>query len=172
MGWVPTEDEAVELLKKEKAPAPVIAHCKAVTGLVKELIAGVKVDEEVMIAGALLHDIGRSRTRGPDHGVVGGEILRSDGVDERVALITERHVGAGIPKTEAVKLGFPPKDYLPVTLEEKVVCYADKLLSGSRVTTEAEALYDFRKKLGDGHPAILRMKKLFQEVRLIVGGER
>ncbi len=168
MGWIPSEEEALELLKKEKTPEQVINHSKAVTELVKRTLKGMDVDKEVIVAGSILHDIGRSKTHEVNHGIMGGNILRKHGVDERVARIAETHVGAGIPKDEAVKLGFPAQDFIPTTLEEKIVCYADKLLMGTSIATEAEVLYDFRKKLGETHPAIKRMKKLFQEMRKIL----
>lgn len=172
MGWVPSHSEALELLRKHKTPERVIAHAQAVAGLVKRLMTGLKIDERVVIAGALLHDIGRSKTQGPGHGVESAKILRGHGVDEKVARIAETHVGAGIPEREAVELGFPAKDYLPSTLEEMLVCYADKLMAGDRVMTEAEALDEFKEKLGPSHPGVGRMKALFKRMSGILGGKK
>ena len=169
MGLIPTEKEAFELLKKENTSESVIAHCKAVTELVKELINGLSLKNEIAVAGAVLHDIGRSKSQGVRHGFLGAEILRKHGVDEQVVKIVERHVGAGIPREEAVKLGMPDRDLVPKTVEEKIVCYADKLLLGTYVATEAESIYEFKKKLGNGHPAVRRMEKLFQDVKRIIG---
>ncbi|GEM_PF-6199151 len=49
-----------------------------------------------------------------------------------IVLITERHFAAGISREEAIRLGLPPKDYLPVSLEEKIVCHADNFTHGDR----------------------------------------
>ena len=47
---------------------------------------------------------------------------------EAVIAIIKRHVGGGITDAEAKKLGWPKDNYTPVTLEEKIVSYADKLV--------------------------------------------
>jgi hypothetical protein len=36
-------------------------------------------------------------------------------------LSVERHIGAGIPATEAERLGLPKRGYLPQIFEEKIV---------------------------------------------------
>ena len=87
---------------------------------------------ELVEAGALLHDIGRSQTHGIRHGVEGATIARQLGLPERIVLIIERHVGAGIPREEAVQVELPEKDYLPVSLEEKIVCHADNLIDNGK----------------------------------------
>jgi len=76
----------------------------------------------------------------------------------------ERHVGAGITQEEAVKLGLPPRDYVPQTLEEKIVCYADKLISCNKKVSIEETLRQFTSDLGEGHPAIERLKALHEEI--------
>ena len=80
-----------------------------------------------MSIGALLHDIGRALSHDITHGFKGANILRKEGLPENVALIVERHVLGGFTSSEALHLGLPPKDFLPTTLEEKIVCVADKL---------------------------------------------
>lgn len=121
-------EEALDLLRKYGASDGVIEHVKAVRRYALELAAKKECDRELVEIGALLHDIGRSRTHGIDHAVVGARILRDEGVDERVVKIVERHVGAGISREEAGTLGLPPADYLPRTIEEKIVCQADNLI--------------------------------------------
>ena len=63
--------------------------------------------------GALLHDIGRVKTHGIEHAVIGARILKDLGYSKEIVNIVERHIGAGIPIKEAKSLGLPPKDYLP-----------------------------------------------------------
>lgn len=117
-------EKALSILKN-LCSENVVEHCLAVSEYAYELALAIKnkgyeVDVELVRLGGLLHDIGRSRTHGIEHGVVGAEILRELGFDEKLALIAERHIGAGITKEEAIELGLPPKDYLPITLEEKL----------------------------------------------------
>ena len=80
-----------------------------------------QADLDLIRKGALLHDIGRSKTHGITHAIVGAEIARSYGYSQDVLNIIERHIGAGITESEAVKLGLPAKSYVPQTLEEKIV---------------------------------------------------
>lgn len=96
-----------------------------------------EVDFNLIISGAILHDIGtfkflenESKEGYIKHGVIGGEILRREGL-EKEALIAERHTGSGLTKEEIEKNGWdlPHQDFLPVSLEEKIICYADKFSS-------------------------------------------
>ena len=83
----------------------------------------------------------------------------------RYARVCESHIGGGITKDEAAELGLPAKDYLPRTLEEKVICVADKLIHGTKKAGIGETLEKFRKRLGAGHPSVERIAKLHEEVR-------
>jgi uncharacterized protein (TIGR00295 family) len=124
-------EEALALLKKYGASDSVIEHVKAVRDYAMEMAEKLDCDPALVEAGALLHDIGRSRTHGIEHAVVGAKILRDEGVDEKIVRIVETHVGAGIAREDAAFLGLPPGDYVPHTIEEKIVCQADNLV-GSR----------------------------------------
>jgi uncharacterized protein len=87
------------------------------------------IDLNVIELGAILHDVGRSRTRKVvEHGVKSGEIIREQGFPEPVARIGETHVGVGIADAEASALGLPERNLIPETVEERIVCYADNLL--------------------------------------------
>ena len=99
------------------------------------------VNMEIVKIGALLHDIGRAITDDPfEHFLASAEILKKEGFPEKIVLIAERHFGAGLTKDEAKKLGLPEKDYLPVSLEEKIVCHADNLANGDKERTFEEYL--------------------------------
>ena len=118
--------DPIKDLKRVGCPEHVIEHCKAVCRLAEEMAERCEedVDLDLVRTGALLHDIGRARTHGIDHAVVGANIASELGYPEEVVRIIERHIGAGIPKEEAEKLGLPPKDYVPEALEEKVEAHA------------------------------------------------
>ncbi|OQY11761.1 MAG: hypothetical protein B6I31_04335 [Desulfobacteraceae bacterium 4572_19] len=94
-----------------------------------------------MYEAAILHDIGIFRTNAPGldcngnlpyicHGYIGRDIMEQLGYPKH-ALICERHVGTGIT-TEDIKknkLPLPVRNMMPETLEEKIICYADKFYS-------------------------------------------
>ncbi len=90
---------------------------------------------------AMLHDIGILHTDAPKigcygykdylcHGYLGGEMLEREGLAHH-ALVCERHVGVGISAEDvrANNLPLPQRDMIPLTLEEKIVCLADKFYS-------------------------------------------
>ncbi|MBR5332874.1 MAG: HDIG domain-containing protein [Muribaculaceae bacterium] len=98
---------------------------------------------------AMLHDIGIFLTNALDidchgtehyirHGILGAELLRKEGVDEAIARVAERHTGAGltIDDIDRQQLPLPRKDYLPETMLEKLICYADKFFSKSGTMQE------------------------------------
>lgn len=97
---------------------------------------------------ALLHDIGIFQTDAPEifcmgshpyicHGYLGADLLRTEGFP-RHALVCERHTGAGLSLYDIAERGLPVphRDMLPVSMEEKVVCFADKFFSKSRPDKE------------------------------------
>jgi uncharacterized protein (TIGR00295 family) len=169
MSIIPTEKHCLLLLKKNGASQKLIDRAKGVTALVKKLASRINVKREILIAGAMLHGIGKTRTLGMKRGFISGRILRDEGVDEAVVRIVECHVGVGIRKKEAVKLGLPPRDFVPKTIEEKLVCYADKLVVGTYVATPDEAKIEFASKLPPTHPWLKRWDKFMAEMKQILG---
>lgn len=128
MNSIPTPEECIELLKKSGCSEEVIRHCQTVRDVAVRIAEKANADVKLVEASALLHDIGRSKTHGIRHAVEGGEIVRKLGLPGEIINIIERHIGAGLPAEEAKKLGLPAKDFLPITLEEKIVCHADNLV--------------------------------------------
>ncbi len=118
-------------------------HHSIVIGDVALLIAsevekqmGVKVDYEVVEAGALLHDLGISQIITddmPEHAYIGGQIARAAGFSEEVARCIELHDCAGLVKEYVLALNLPrtvdKDDMIPETWEEKIVAYADMIIS-------------------------------------------
>ena len=159
---------ALRALSSAGCSGQVIQHCLTVERGALEIAQKIKanhhtIDLNLVSVGALLHDIGRAKTHGIRHGVIGGQTLREIGLGE-FARFAENHLGAGIPAGEAKALGLPARDFVPRTLEEKVVTYADKLTTGSHTTSYAGALEWFKSELGPEHPAIERFKKLHLEI--------
>ncbi|MFQ6073815.1 MAG: HDIG domain-containing metalloprotein [Candidatus Bathyarchaeia archaeon] len=170
---LPTRKEAIGFLVKAGCSPGVVRHAKSVAALAVEIAKacqkkGLKVNLRLVEIGALLHDIGRSKTHSVNHVLAGVEIAKSLGLPDGVVSIVERHAGSGIPKDEAQKLGWPVKDYVPLTLEEKIVTYADKLIEGLKRISVRQVLEKFSR---DGLPqsSIVRMKRLHKEFSPILG---
>ena len=101
------------------------------------------LDKAFLEEAAMLHDIGIFQCHAPGiccngeepyllHGLIGGRLLRSEGYD-RHARICERHTGTGITASDLLPADLVAGGFfVPETLEEQVVCYADKFFSKSR----------------------------------------
>jgi len=157
----------VDVLIKAGCTADVVAHCGKVSITAVSLAERMKhpVDRELIRLGGMFHDIGRSRTHDIGHALAGVEIAKRLGFSDALVLIIERHIGAGITAAEAVRLGLPGKSYLPVTPEEKIVSYADNLVSGVRTMLFDEALDRFKRILGPGHEGVELFMKQHQEIQ-------
>ena len=171
---LPNREQAIELLRKNNCPPQVIKHCVAVADLAVETAdklaeKGQKINVELVEAGALLHDLGRSKNHAVDHAVVGAQIAQSLGLPEPLIKIIKRHVGAGITEKEAQLLGWPKDNYIPQTLEEKVVSYADKLIDkGKKVPIETEIIRLQKENKCD---AAERVRRLHTEITSLLGNK-
>ena len=128
-----------------------INHSQSVARKALQIVSShpeLHLDAQFVEEAAMLHDLGIFRTDAPGiqcfgsepyicHGRLGAEILRKEGY-ERHARVCERHTGAGITCEEIIKQGLPlpHQDFLPETLEEKVICYADKFFSKTHLDQE------------------------------------
>lgn len=155
----------IELLKKENTPENVIEHCIAVCRKAMKIASNFdNADLDLIRKGALLHDIGRSRTHDLTHAIAGVEIARSYGYGEDVLNIIERHIGAGITAKEAEELGLPVKSYVPQTLEEKIVAHADNLVSGDKEVDIDYVIAKWNRKMDDPEDNIKRLIELDKEL--------
>jgi uncharacterized protein len=170
---LPSRERALQLLFENGCSIQVMDHCRAVAELALETAErlkrkGLDVDMGLVEVGALLHDIGRSRTHSVHHVIEGIAIARQAGLPDSVVAIIQRHVGGGISADEAKALGWPNDDsYVPVNLEEKIVSYADKLIeNGKRVPVDRviEQLYRESKP-----EAAERVRKLHEEITALLG---
>ena len=155
----------IELLEKENTPENVIEHCKAVYKKALKIASNFdEADLDLIKKGALLHDIGRSKTHGITHAIEGVKIAEKYGYNQDVLNIIERHIGAGITEEEALKLGLPKKSYLPQSLEEKIVAHADNLVSGSKEVNIDFVIEKWIRKIDDSEDNIKRLIKLDNEL--------
>jgi len=172
---LPSREQALQFLRQSGCKENVIRHAEAVTQLAVEIAKackerGLDVDLELVEIGALLHDIGRAKTHSVYHAVIGAEIAKSLGLPEQVISIIKRHVGGGITAREAKKLGWPKDIYVPQTLEEKIVSYADKLIEGSRRVPIERTIEIFSRKLPSS--AIARIQRLHGEMSALIGDSK
>jgi uncharacterized protein len=169
---LPSKKKALKLLFQSGCSPKVVEHCKAVAKVATEIAEtckekGLDIDVKLVEIGALLHDIGRSRTHSVHHAIIGAEIAKSLGLPNAVTSIIERHVGGGITSEEAKKLGWPVKDYSPQTWEEKIVSYADKLIDGSKRVSIERTIRKFSRKIPQS--SIDGMKRLHEEFSSLIG---
>lgn len=107
-----------------------------------------KIDKQFVEEAAMLHDIGIFRTNAPGiqcfgtepyicHGTIGAQLMREEGFPLH-ALVCERHTGAGLSlmEIERQNLPVPHHDMLPLSLEEKLICFADKFFSKTHLEKE------------------------------------
>ncbi len=172
----PTREEALRMMREAGCSQPVIDHCLSVTRVAMRIAEafrrrGFDVDLKLVEAGALMHDLGRSRTHSVEHGAIGGQLARKMGLSEALARIIERHVGAGITADEAERIGLPRRSYVPETLEEKIVTYADKLIEGNKQVDIEVTIEKFARELGRDHPSLDRLRALHDEVVGVIGHE-
>jgi uncharacterized protein len=133
---------------------------------------------EFIESAAWLHDIGIYLTNSPGldchgsepyirHGVLGREILDALG-HPRHGLVCERHVGVGISAEDIRRfsLPLPARDMLPMSIEEQIICYADKFFSkngngSSREKPVAEIIASLRPYGADKVERFLGWVELF-----------
>lgn len=135
-------------------------------------VQGSNLNLDLVIAGAMLHDIGICATHAPSilcegaepyicHGTIGARMLRQLVAEgsfsaedaamlEACARICERHTGAGLTRQDILSQGLsiePAVDLLPETLEEQLVCLADKFFSKSGDPRKEKSLEHVRRSM-------------------------
>lgn len=130
-----------------------LVHSKGVAQLATEILdhhPELQADREIVIAGAMIHDIGIRNCDAAGiecygsepyicHGILGADMIRKNQnalsltpeESETLARICERHTGTGLTKKqiESQNLPLPHCDLTPETIEEQIICYADKFFS-------------------------------------------
>lgn len=146
---IPSKNQCLEILKRHNTPPQIIQHCLCVTKIAEGFCQRISdIDTQLVIAGSMLHDIGRSVTHSIFHAVKGVAILENEGVNPRILSIVLKHIGTGITEEEANELGLPSQDYFPQTAEELIVSFSDNLVCGMQRCTFEETLGRFIEKFG------------------------
>lgn len=119
-------------------------HSRCVADLALDICSRhpeLNADRQFIEQAAMLHDIGIASCDAPSifchgslpyicHGIEGARMLAEEGLF-RHARVCERHTGSGLTAEEISEqaLPLPPRDMLPESIEEKIICYADKFYS-------------------------------------------
>lgn len=139
----------ISALHKKYAPSKEVlktnyTHCQIVRDIALEIAKTFpkKLDKDLIVTGALLHDIGYYPILKADgnlkpghmtieHGVIGEKILKNEDLPIEISRIASHHTGAGISLRQIIErnLPLPHADYLAETDEEKLIMYADKFHS-------------------------------------------
>ena len=174
--------EIIDLFYKKDSPALplLLKHSMQVREKALEIVDNVPgADRDIVSAGAMLHDIGIIFCNAPDigcygdedyllHGILGAEHIRLLGFPdcEIIAGICERHTGSGITAAEIFerKLPLPEKDLIPRTIEEKIICVADKFFSKSGDMKEKSMEKIRRGMLKFGEDSLKRFDQMCRDV--------
>ena len=128
-----------------------VIHSKCVADKALKIVEAhpeLNADKAFVYEAAMLHDIGIFETNAPKilcygdhpyicHGYLGAELMRKEGFP-RHAFVCERHTGAGLSLEDILRqdLPVPHKDMRPVTIEEQIICFADKFFSKTHLREE------------------------------------
>lgn len=134
--------------KEDKLRLILLTHSRSVADKALEIVRNhpeLGADERFVEEAAMLHDIGIVKVDAPAiachgtepyifHGVLGAEMLRAEGL-LRHALVCERHTGTGLTLDQIVQQGLPlpHQDMQPLSIEEQIICFADKFFSKTRL---------------------------------------
>ena len=137
--------------KEEKLKYILLTHSRSVADKALDIVRRhpeLEVDAQFIEEAALLHDIGIVSVNAPRiecygteayirHGVLGAEMLRVEGL-ELHARVCERHTGTGLTMEQIVQqeLPLPYQDLQPQSIEEQIICFADKFFSKTRLDEE------------------------------------
>ena len=120
---IPELDQCWQILSEARVDEKIEKHCFAVACTALDLVgrlnsAGAGLDEKLVLAAALLHDIAR---REPDHALAGARLLETRGYP-LVAAVVGPHMDIDVSEER------------PLT-ESEVVYYADKIVRGNTLVS-------------------------------------
>jgi uncharacterized protein len=159
--------DSIELISryykpKSRAYEILLGHSRAVTDKALKIALNhseINPDLKFIEEAAMIHDIGIFMTNAPKlfcfgdypylaHGYLGCELIAGLGYPEH-GLVCERHTGVGISKEEILKkkLPLPQRDFIPESVEEQIIAFADKFFSKSSGNYDEKTLKDVRKSI-------------------------
>ena len=160
--YFPDGRDCMEILLNRGADDMLIEHCVSVNQVAMIICEKVDCDRRIVNAASLLHDVGRTVTNDIRHALEGYRICEEEHVSRKISNAVLKHTGAGITKEEANSLGLPDMDYMPETIEEKIVACADNLIIGNRRIDINEQVERYKNKGLD--KAAIRIRELYEYV--------
>lgn len=167
--YYPTDDALRRML---------LVHSRSVADKALAIAAAhpeLHLDVVFLEEASLLHDIGIFLTDANGihchgtypylyHGWLGAELLRTEGFS-RHAQVCERHTGTGLTLEQIIENGWqlPHRDMQPVSIEEQVICFADKFFSKTRLDEEKSILQARRSLEKFGAPGLLKFDRWCEE---------
>lgn len=128
-----------------------ITHSRSVVNKALQMAENhpeLELNKQFIEEAAMLHDIGIFLTDAPRiecfgselyicHGYLGADLIRKEGYPQH-ALVCERHTGAGISLQDIIQkeMPLPHRELLPISLEEQLICFADKFFSKTHLERE------------------------------------
>ena len=155
---IPTKEQCLNILKENKTPSNVIEHSMTVCNFALDLAdklekKGIKVNKELVIAASLLHDVERVKDSHVDAGV---KLLKQLGFPE-VAEVIKKHTLHGLGENN-------------LTVEEKILFYADKRIKGHKIVSLNERIESLEKKYNiDLKKESEFAKKIEEDIIKIIG---
>lgn len=167
MSSIPDDERCIKYLRDSGCKRRVIIHCCTVNAVAQEMVRRIDADRDLVTAGALLHDIGRSVDHSIMHAVIGARIAEDYGLPKELVEIIRKHTGAGLDEQDVKEMGLPEGDYIPRTIEEKIVAHADNMVSDNRVVPHMHSVDKLRNKGADRGAD--RIEALHQELSELYG---
>lgn len=157
---------SIELLAEYGKGGTWVNHCLAVADSASRLGQVIEswyaIDRQYLWSAALLHDIGRSVTHDPImHGVEGYKLLLKLGHEEE-AFVCASHILFGLEASEAVQFGLPARDFIPHTIEQRIVPLVDLMVEGVQRTTLDRRFSSLRKRYVDNRFLMDRLDRTQQ----------
>lgn len=167
MSIYPSDSECIDILLEAGCKRRVVVHCCTVWAMAEAIARRIPCDIDLVRAGALLHDLGRSVDHSINHAVIGASIATDMGLPTEVVEIIRRHIGAGLDEEDVRDFGLPKGDYIPRTIEQKIVCHADNLVSDNRFITHIRSVEKLISKGSDN--GAKRIADLHRELSELYG---
>ena len=136
----PSESECIRILRDAGCKRRVIIHCCTVRTVAEEMMKKIDCDRDLVIAGAMLHDLGRAKDHSILHAMIGAEMAEDLGLPSELVEIIRKHTGAGLDQQDIDEMGLPQGDYMQHTIEQKIVAHSDNMVSDNTVVSHMHSV--------------------------------
>ena len=140
MSTYPSESECLRILRDAGCKKRVIVHCCTVRTVAGEMMKKIDCDRDLVVAGAMLHDLGRAKDHSILHAMIGADMAEDLGLPSEVVEIIRKHTGAGLDQQDIDEMGLPQGDYMPRTIEQKIVAHSDNMVSDNAVVSHMHSV--------------------------------